>query len=70
VDYSYADRYATRPSLATLFRSLGDDALDVAIAEAFLKFGYTLREIGDALNSKHPSTIWRRIQRTLERTGG
>jgi len=66
-DYAYADRYATRPALATLLNGREGPALDVAIAEAFLKHGYTLRDIGDTLGGKHPSTIWRRIQRTLGR---
>jgi REP element-mobilizing transposase RayT len=68
-DYSYADRYATRPDLATLIEGLEGDALDVAVTEAFLKHGYTLRAIGDTLGEKHPSTIWRWIQRTLAKAG-
>jgi putative transposase len=68
-DYSYADRYATRPELTTLLNGLEGAALDVAVAEAFLKHGYTLRDIGDALGEKHPSTIWRWIQRTLRKAG-
>jgi len=67
LDFSYADRYATRPPLATVLGGFSNEGLDVAIAEAFLKHGYTLRAIGDALGGKHPSTIWRRIQRTLDR---
>jgi putative transposase len=64
-EYSYADRYSTRPSLESLLTGLEGVALDVAVAEAFLKHAYTLHDLGNTLGGRHPSTIWRRIQRTL-----
>jgi IS30 family transposase len=32
------------------------------VAEAFLRYGYTLREIGTVLGC-HPSTVWKQIRR-------
>ncbi len=64
-EFTYGDRYATRPSLSELLHDRAGLALDMAVAEAFLKHAYTLREIGEALGGRHASTIWRWIQRTL-----
>jgi len=62
-DFVYAERYATRPSLAALFVgvSVGPD-LDAAVRVAFLQHGYTLREIGAAL-AIHPTTVWKWVTR-------
>jgi REP element-mobilizing transposase RayT len=62
-DFVYAERYATRPSLAALLvgKNVGPD-LDAAVRVAFLRHGYTLREIGGALHI-HQTTVWRWVTR-------
>lgn len=64
-EFSYADRYATRPPLRTILQGLDGPALDMAVAEAFLKHAYGLSEIAEVLGGQHSSTIWRWIHRTL-----
>lgn len=64
-EYRYADRYATRPPLASLLKGLEGAALAEAVVAAFRSHAYTLREIGDAVGGRHPSTIWRWIDRTV-----
>lgn len=58
-----ADRFASRPPLADLLPA-GDagPALDAAARMAFLKYAYTLREIGESVG-RPTSTIWSWIQR-------
>ena len=67
-EYAYVHRYATRPSLASLFADVEGPALEAAAASAFVDHGSALREIARALGDWHPSTIWRRIHRTRTRT--
>jgi REP element-mobilizing transposase RayT len=58
-DFSYAERYATRPALAQLLdgRGVGAD-LKEGVRRAFFVHAYPLREIAEVLK-KHPTTIWR-----------
>jgi REP-associated tyrosine transposase len=62
-EFTYAQRFATRPSLSVLLvgRLCGPD-LDSAVRDAFCRHAYTLREIGAALNL-HPATVWTWVQR-------
>jgi hypothetical protein len=58
-DFVYAERFAGRPPLESLFTSAADSfSRDLAMAEAFLRYAYTLREIAAAIGSK-PATVWR-----------
>jgi putative transposase len=69
VDLLYADRFACRPPLATLFVGARDAAaLDRAMHAAFTRHAYTLTEIGQCVG-RPASTVWRRIQRAAERLG-
>jgi REP element-mobilizing transposase RayT len=66
-DFTYADRFATRPPLAVVLR--GDDgreAKEDRVRVAFLRHAYTLREIGAHLQL-HPTTVWRWVQRAQTR---
>ena len=57
----YAERFAVRPGLDDLFGNAGDARpRDASMREAFVRHGYTLREIGDFLGL-HSSTVWWRI---------
>jgi REP element-mobilizing transposase RayT len=62
-NFIYAERFATRPRLATLLPShLAGAALHAAVRVAYLRYAYTLREIGQLVG--HPtSTIWSWVQR-------
>jgi REP element-mobilizing transposase RayT len=62
-DIVYAERFAVRPPLDRLMTNTHDSqARDIVMREAFERYGYTLREIGDFVG-RHPSTVWRRIRR-------
>jgi putative transposase len=67
IDFSYAHRYAARPSLAAILDGCVDraSAQDAAFA-AFRRHGYTLADVGRALG-RDPSTICRWIQRAAAR---
>lgn len=62
-ELTYAERFATRPSLPALLvgRQCGPD-LDNAVCDAFCRHAYTLRELGAALNV-HPGTVWAWVRR-------
>ena len=62
-DFVYAERFATRPPLATLLPPhLAGTALYTGVRTAYLRYAYTLRDIGRLLG--HPtSTIWSWVQR-------
>ena len=62
-NFIYAERFASRPLLATLIPPhLGGSALHAAVRTAYLRYAYTLRDIGKLLD--HPtSTIWSWVQR-------
>lgn len=63
IDYSYAERFATRPPLLEALRAGEElESCETAVARAFQQYAYTLREIGEALR-RHPSTIWSWVQR-------
>jgi len=68
-EYSYEQRYATRPALSVVLANHDGPALDAAVATAFLRHAYTLREIATMLDERHPSTIWRWIRRTAAADG-
>src|SRR5262245_37584179 len=61
-DHRYAERFAVRPPLDILLTANDMGGRDVAIREAFEYYGYTLKQIGQAIG-RHPSTVWRRIRR-------
>jgi len=66
-EFAYADRFATRPALATLLEdATPGPTRDRAVHEAFLQHAYTLNEIGKAVG-KHPTTVWRWVQRAHAR---
>jgi putative transposase len=58
-DFAHAQRYAVRPSLECVLATGHDRA--GAVAEAYRRYGYTLREIGTLLGC-HQSTVLRRIR--------
>ena len=54
-EFSYLERFATRPPLARMLDCAdGDLAKDDAVHEAFCRHAYTLKEIGAVLRC-HPS---------------
>lgn len=62
-DIVYKEKHASRPGLEQVLCTSEDQVRqDAAVREAFEVHGYTLGEIGAFLN-RHPSTIWRHIQR-------
>lgn len=68
-EYTYEERYATRPRLEAFF----DDAkeptdFEDGAREAFCAHAYTLRQIGEVLG-KPSGTIWLWIQRSASRAG-
>ena len=57
-DFLYAERFATRPSLAELLvGAAGGPELEDAVHTAFCRHAYTLKAIAKALKV-HPSTVW------------
>jgi putative transposase len=68
-DLVHAERFACRPPLESLFEDARDArSLDSAMHAAFTRYAYTLAEIGRCV-SRPASTVWRRIQRVVERRG-
>jgi REP element-mobilizing transposase RayT len=61
-DIRYAERFAVRPPLDLLLAVEDVHLRDAAMRDAFEYYGYTLREIGDAIR-RCPCTVWRRIRR-------
>jgi REP element-mobilizing transposase RayT len=67
-DFSRTERHAVRPSLECLLDDSHDDASRRrSMADAYWRYGYTLREIGTLLEC-HVSTVWRQIRRAEEAT--
>jgi len=66
-DFTYADRFAARPALGAILAGAepGADVED-RVHTAFIRYAYTLREIGAALGV-HPSTAWTWVQRSILR---
>jgi REP element-mobilizing transposase RayT len=63
-EFTYAERFAGRPSLAKLFENgIEIRSLDASMHEAFWRYAYTLNEIGAFLGC-HPSTVAKRIRRS------
>lgn len=67
-DFTYRERFADRPPIRALFPD-GQDELErtQAMQDAFSRHAYTLREIARVVRC-HPSTVWRRVRRPVERT--
>ena len=66
VDFTYAQRFATRPPLAEILDVADQpDARDEAARVAFHEHAYTLRAIGDAWGQQ-AATIWVWIQRAIQ----
>jgi REP element-mobilizing transposase RayT len=61
-DFSRDERHAVRPTLESLLDGNEGPPRIRSVAEAFLRYGYTLREIGTVLGC-HPSTVWKQIRR-------
>jgi len=62
-DFLYAERFATRPPLTTIFTNTQMAVeRERAAFTAFCRHAYTLREIGERLG-RHPSTIWTWVHR-------
>jgi REP-associated tyrosine transposase len=64
-EFSYAHKYATRPSLTAILGGRSDEAdasLHRAVHEAFCVHGYSLREIAERVE-KHPGTVWTWVRR-------
>lgn len=62
-EFSYSERFATRPSIGVLLEGRHDRIdLEDAAYSAFCRHAYTLAEIGLAVR-RSPSTIWRWVQR-------
>ena len=62
-DISRGERFAGRPGLHELFTASREGSTrDAVMREAFERYGYTLREIGEVVGL-HPSTVWRRIRK-------
>jgi putative transposase len=61
-DFSRRERYAVRPGLAAILAdSQGSAARRKSMAEAYWRYGYTLREIADLIGC-HVSTVFRQIR--------
>jgi REP element-mobilizing transposase RayT len=67
-DFSREERYAVRPGLESVLSTGHDrDSRLKAMADAYWRYGYTLREIGTLLEC-HESTVLRRIRQNESRT--
>jgi REP element-mobilizing transposase RayT len=67
-DFVHAERFATRPPLAQiLVGAVTPEQLQDAAREAFSRYAYTLREIGDAVH-RSTSTAWLWVRRSHART--
>lgn len=55
-------RYVARPPLSALFKGKGKKAKDKTIYNAYVRYGYTMKEISDHLGT-HYATISRAIKR-------
>ena len=67
-DFSRRERYAVRPSLECMLSDCHDSAARRRLmADAYWRYGYTLREIGTLLGY-HESTVWRQIRRATPAT--
>jgi len=63
-DFTYADRFAARPALdAILAGAAAGVELEDRVYTAFVRYAYTLKEIGVTLQL-HPSTAWTWVQRS------
>ena len=68
-EFTYAHRFASRPSLASLLSGVGDRGEREERARvAFMHHAYTLAEIGKAWDL-HPSTVWHWVRRARQRCG-
>ena len=57
------ERHAVRPRLESILGADSDrDSRLSAMADAYWRYGYTLREIGAHVGC-HESTVWRQIRR-------
>jgi putative transposase len=62
-EFTYAERFAARPSLGKLFEhGIEVRSLDASMREAFWRHAYTLNEIAAFLGC-HPTTVAKRIRR-------
>lgn len=67
-DFSRRERYAVRPTLECMLADCHDDASRCRMmAEAYWRYGYTLREIGQLLGC-HVSTVLKQIRRAESAT--
>lgn len=67
-EFLYADRFATRPPLATVLApATSKDGLKQAAAEAYHRYAYTLQEIGTCVG-RSPSTISRWVKPAVAAT--
>ena len=65
IAYSYAERYAVRPSVGDVFSNADSrGSVKRAVVEAFEVHAYTLREIGEVVG-RDPSTISKWIKQTV-----
>ncbi len=68
-EFTYAERYATRPTLAALFHQSGDvPSIDSSMHAAYWCHAYTLAEIAAYLGC-HSTTIAKRIKRLESKSG-
>jgi putative transposase len=67
-DFARRERNAVRPSLECIFAGSHDRAYRYRLmADAYWRYGYTLRQIG-ALLGCHESTVWKQIRRAESAT--
>jgi hypothetical protein len=66
-DFVYAERFATRPSLAQIFGGVvTPEQRQDAAHRAFSQYAYTLREIGTVVR-RSPGTVWLWVRRSESR---